>query len=1194
MKLKNEQSLAIDSNPVLSVAKDGVILYSNKAGEPLLRDWGVVVGEKLPLNLEIFVQRAISRRSIEKIEVAMGKKVYFIVFHPSPEQEYVNIYGFDISDRKKVEGKLQGNKTQEKANLDLARIIDTKAVQSLMSDFYALAHVPMCLNDLEGNVLVSVGWQDICMKFHRVSPEACKHCTERDIHLTAGVAPKGYKLYKCKNNMWDVVTPVMVEGQHVGNIFSGQFFFDDEPLNYKLFRSQARQCGFNEDEYIKALETVPRLSKKAVDASMAFFMTFANMISQLSYSNIKLSQSLAERDTVVNALQESEKRERARSEELAVLLDAVPVAVYIAHDPQALQITGNGLSYEWLRIPAGTNFSKSAPEREKPEIFKLFKDGVEIPPSKMPSQLAATGIEINNCELDIVSADGQMRHVLGNARPLRDEQGKLRGSISAFIDITARKRAEEAIRLSNVYNRSLIEASLDPLVTIGRDGKITDVNNATEQVTGYSRNELIGTDFSDYFTEPEKARAGHQQVFMQGEVRDYTLEIQHKDGHITPVLYNASVYKDENGKVMGVFAAARDITERRRAEEALLESESRLRLAQISAGAGIWDWNMSAGKIEWSEDLFRLFGLDPSKSDASFDLWRSVTYPDDRLVAERRIETAINKHTSLENEYRIVLPSGEVRWINALGNTTYDSNGKPQRMSGICIDITERKRVEEALRESEERFRALVTASSEMVYRVNPDWSEMRYFHGRGFLANTESPSNTWIHEYVPPEDQPHVMAVINEAIRTKSTYEMEHRVRLADGNLGWIFSRAVPILDANGEIVEWFGASNDITERKEAEVKLKKAHENLEKMVEERTAELEKAYNSLKESEKGLAEAQKMSHIGNWEWDMATDEAYWSEEMYRIFGRASQESAPPYNAFLNYIHPDDRDYVDGALAIKKAVKGQTNSIEYRIILANGEERIVHMQSEVIFDEKNNPIRAKGIIQDITERKDAEKALANVEIARKKEIHHRIKNNLQVISSLLDLQADKFDNPRVIEAFRESQNRVISMALIHEELYKGEGTDTLDFSTYIRELAENLFQTYSLKSKNIHLSMDLEENVFLNMDTGIPLGIVVNELVSNSLKHAFPGKDRGEIQIKLHREKNSKYKNEKEADRTTSFILVVSDNGVGIPENLDIKNVDSLGIQLITTLADQLDGKFELKRNNGTEFTMRFTVIDKR
>ena len=117
------------------------------------------------------------------------------------------------------------------------------------------------------------------------------------------------------------------------------------------------------------------------------------------------------------------------------------------------------------------------------------------------------------------------------------------------------------------------------------------------------------------------------------------------------------------------------------------------------------------------------------------------------------------------------------------------------------------------------------------------------------------------------------------------------------------------------------------------------------------------------------------------------------------------------------------------------------------------------------------------------------------------------------------------------------------MALIHEELYKGEGTDKLDFSTYIRELAENLFQTYSLKSKNIHLSMELEENVFLNMDTGIPLGIIVNELVSNSLKHAFPGTDRGEIQIKLHRE-------EKEDCENVSFILTVSDNGVGLLRTL--------------------------------------------
>ncbi len=120
-----------------------------------------------------------------------------------------------------------------------------------------------------------------------------------------------------------------------------------------------------------------------------------------------------------------------------------------------------------------------------------------------------------------------------------------------------------------------------------------------------------------------------------------------------------------------------------------------------------------------------------------------------------------------------------------------------------------------------------------------------------------------------------------------------------------------------------------------------------------------------------------------------------------------------------------------------------------------------------------------AFVLDITENKKTQKALANIEITRKKEIHHRIKNNLQVISSLLDLQADKFNNPKVIEAFRESQNRVVSMALIHEELYKGEGTDTLNFCEYIKELAENLFRTYSLNSKNIHLKMDLEKKCIL-------------------------------------------------------------------------------------------------------------------
>ena len=231
-------------------------------------------------------------------------------------------------------------------------------------------------------------------------------------------------------------------------------------------------------------------------------------------------------------------------------------------------------------------------------------------------------------------------------------------------------------------------------------------------------------------------------------------------------------------------------------------------------------------------------------------------------------------------------------------------------------------------------------------------------------------------------------------------------------------------------------------------------------------------------------------------------------------------------------------------------------------------------------------------VQDITKTRKAGESLTNIENVRRKEIHHRIKNNLQVISSLLDLQAEKFKDRKdimdseVLDAFREIQHRVISMALIHEELHEGNGGDTVGFSSYLGKLVENIFLTYRLGNTDISLNMDLEENFFFDMDTAVPLGMIINELFSNSLKHAFSGRAKGEIQIKLRREGNKK-----DRCKSTSFTLDVSDNGVGIPENFEIESLNSLGFQLVASLVDQLDGEFVLKRDNGMKFTMRFTVI---
>jgi len=181
------------------------------------------------------------------------------------------------------------------------------------------------------------------------------------------------------------------------------------------------------------------------------------------------------------------------------------------------------------------------------------------------------GERIRHYETLRLRKDNSLINVSITLSPVFDTSGELVAISTIARDITERKRAEEELKLANMYNRSLIEASLDPLVTIGPDGKINDVNYSTELITGYARDELIGTDFSDYFTEPEKAREVYQQVFQDEKVFNYALEIKHREGYVTPVLYNASVYRDESEEVIGVFAAARDITERKQAEEKLKE-----------------------------------------------------------------------------------------------------------------------------------------------------------------------------------------------------------------------------------------------------------------------------------------------------------------------------------------------------------------------------------------------------------------------------------------------------------------------------------------------------------------------------------------------------------------------------------------------------------------------------------------------
>lgn len=795
-----------------------------------------------------------------------------------------------------------------------------------------------------------------------------------------------------------------------------------------------------------------------------------------------------------------------------------------------------------------------------------------------------------------------------------------------FNNIAERKQTEEVLCLSE-EKFSVAFANNPAAISLTRleDGLLLDVNDTWVALNGYSRDEAIGHSGRKMNIWPTDEAASRfvQELREKGSLSGWEQEFYKKTGESYVAQLSAQILTIGEEKV--ILSTLVDITERKRAEkalsqayeklqiqsqelqaqkekleeayEALSESEKRYRLIfDNSMDAIILTDPRGAGKVlSANPAAYRMLGYSEKEllgkmRDAMFDRENQVMAS---LLEERARSGSAQVQTTYRRKDGTIL-------IGELNSTLFtDINGEPRSVT-IIRDITERKQTEEALRESEARFRTMFEAHGAPMLLIEPDSGQIIdandaatrfYKYSREQLRSMRIDQ---INQLSPQE----VAAERNKAVeRGKNVFIFRHR--LASGDFRWVEVYSSPVTIQGQHIL--FSIIHDITERKRAEEALKEAYDSLEEKVKERTAELEKAYNSLKESEKSLAQAQKMSHLGNWEWDITTDKLYWSDEVYRIFGRKPQEFSATYDVFLSYIHPADRDFVDNA--IKEALSGRPYSIDYRIILASDEERVVHAQGEVTSYEKNIPAGMRGTVQDITERKLAEEALAKMEKIRIKEIHHRIKNNLQVISSLLDLQAETFSHletcktPDVVEAFMESQNRVISMALIHEELYKGDEVDTLDFAAYMKKLTEDLFSSYNPGDRNISLKLNLDQ-VYLGMDTAIPLGIVVNELVSNSFKHAFPAGKRGEIQINLSRAETFTARNEiSDPDEDSlnkekfHYILTVKDNGIGIPEEIDFQDTDSLGLQLVNILVEQIDGCIELRSNRGMEFIIRFNNL---
>jgi len=640
----------------------------------------------------------------------------------------IGLVGFaqDITERKLAEQALQDSEKRVRLKLDailtpqgdigtleLEDILDIRAIQAIMDDFYKLTNMSAWILDLKGNILVATGWRDICTRFHRTNPETCKNCVESDTQLSEGVAPGTFKIYKCKNNMWDLVTPIIVGDKHVGNLFLGQFLFDDEILDYELFRSQARQYGFDEADYIAALEQVPRWNSDAVNASRGFYSKFAHMISTLSYSNIALARSLTEKNNLLNELRESEEKYRN-------LFDNAIEAIFVAQEGKTVFL--NPQTSRIIGYPAEEI-------REKPFIEFIHVDDREMVIDRQVRRLKGDWLP-GRYSFRIIHNNGDLKWVELNTVVIT-WQGKP-ATLNFLQDITERKMAEKAKQESEAQYRLLAEHTTDFVWLMDMDLKPTYQSPSAERLTGFTQEELATLPIEKRVT-PQSLKLAAEMFLREmplatadpeyNTILTLELEIYRKDGSTLWSENKFSIIRDENGKPESILGEARDITNRKQAEEALRQSEQykadlieKLNQAQRVAKVGSWDWKFENNTVWWSDETYHIFGVTPKEYTAALKGHYQFIHPDDLEEYKQAFKHSLKATEPLDFDGRLIDKDGIIKYCNAKGSVILNEFGKPIRFVGTIMDITERRESEKKL---EQTLAALAKTLSDTVIAIS-------------------------------------------------------------------------------------------------------------------------------------------------------------------------------------------------------------------------------------------------------------------------------------------------------------------------------------------------------------------------------------------------------------------------------------------------------------------------------------------
>ena len=699
--------------------------------------------------------------------------------------------------------------------------------------------------------------------------------------------------------------------------------------------------------------------------------------------------------------------------------------------------------------------------------------------------------------------------------------------------------------------RHIFTNSFDCIAILNSEGEYIEQNATHQKLFGLTDFDIIGETPSVIFGEDIFKKI----IDRLKEKGAYTGEVHaaDKNGNELTTTISAFALRKNGIKPANYVYILRNITEGEGVDEELKKSEHKYRQLienSLQAIVIIQDFRIVYTNKSFSSitgyTIDELLSFTPKET-------MNIVHPDDQeMVWGNLKKRLVGLDIPPNYQFRGVGKDGSTKILDLYASKT-EFEGKPA-IQGFILDITDQVDAQKALEKSEQNYKILIENQTDLIVKVD---SEGRFlFVSPSYCVLLGKKEKELIGKYllllVHEEDRKKTEDAMERLKEPPHSCYVEQRALTSKGWrwLAWFYQALV---DRNRKIIAVIGSGRDIDELKKAEYNLRERNKYIETI--------------LRNLPIGLAVHEINSGKST----------FMNKEFQEIYGWPEEE-IPNVKTLLNKAYPDVELRKNISSKITADVKGKKpenlfwDNIEIKS--KTGEKKYVSAKNIPLYDQNLIISTVQDITERITTDKQIQNSLEEKEILLR-EIHHRVKNNLQTISSLLDLQADSIKDPAALEAFRSSQSRIRSMALIHERLYKSENLSRIKAQEYIKNLTDYLEATYDSQAGNIKLKTDVQ-NILLNLDTAIPCGLIINELVSNSMKYAFPGEQAGTIEVSLL------------VSSADSISLSVKDDGIGIPDDIKIENSPSLGLQLVHLLVKQISGTLKTMRENGTRVEIIF------